>query len=55
MLISIPMKYAVSQVVGLIKGKRAIHIAWKYFGCKKNFTGQHFWTRGYHVSAIGTD
>jgi putative transposase len=46
MLISIPPKYAVSQVVGFIKGKSAIHIAREYFGRKKNFTGQHFWARG---------
>ena len=55
MLISIPPKYAVSEVVGLIKGKSAIHIARQYSGRKKNFTGQHFWARGYHVSTIGRD
>ncbi len=55
MLISIPPKYAVSQVVGFIKGKSAIHIARQYSGHKKNFTGQHFWARGYHVSTIGRD
>ena len=55
MLISIPPKYAVSQVVGFIKGKSAIHIARQYFGHKKNFTGQHFWARGYHVSTVGKD
>lgn len=54
-LISIPLKYAVSQVVGFIKGKSAIHIAREYFGRKKNFTGQHFWARGYHVSTVGRD
>lgn len=42
MVISIPPKYAVSQVVGFIKGKSAIHIARQYAGRKKNFTGQHF-------------
>ena len=52
MLISIPPKYAVSQVVGFIKGKSAIHIARQYSGHKKNFTGQHFWARGYHVSTV---
>ena len=46
-LISIPPKYAVSQVVGFIKGKSAIHIARNYVGHRKNFTGQHFWARGY--------
>ena len=55
MLISIPPKYAVSQVVGFIKGKSAIHIARNFTGHRKNFTGQHFWTRGYYVSTVGTD
>ena len=54
-LISIPPKYAVSQVVGYLKGKSAIHIARTYMGRKKNFTGQHFWARGYFVSTVGTD
>ena len=40
MLISIPPKYAVSKIVGFIKGKSAIHIAREYFGRRKNFTGQ---------------
>src|SRR4030066_1523554 len=55
MLISIPPKYAVSQVVGFIKGKSAIHIARTYSGRKKNFIGQKFWARGYFVSPVGTD
>ena len=55
MLISIPPKYAVSQVVGFIKGKSAIHIARQYLGRRKNFTGQHFWARGFHVSPVGKD
>jgi putative transposase len=55
MLISIPPKYAVSQVVGFIKGKSAIHIARSYMGRRKNFTGQHFWARGYYVSTVGRD
>lgn len=55
MMISIPPKYAVAQVIGYIKGKSAIHIARNYMGRKKNFTGQHFWARGYHVSTIGRD
>ena len=55
MLISIPPKYAVSQVVGYIKGKSAIHIARNYLGQKKNYTGMHFWARGYFVSTVGTD
>ena len=54
MLISIPPKYAVSQVIGFLKGKSAIHIA-RTFGRKRNFTGQHFWARGYYVSTAGKD
>ena len=46
MLISIPPKYAVSQVVGFIKGKSAIHLARVYGERKRNFVGQHFWARG---------
>ncbi len=55
MLISIPPKYAVAQVVGFIKGKSAIHIARNFMGHRKNFTGQHFWARGYDVSTVGRD
>ena len=55
MLISIPPKYAVSQVVGYVKGKSAIHIARNYGGRGRNFTGQHFWARGYYVSTSGRD
>ena len=54
-LISIPPKYSVSQVIGYIKGKSAIHIARNYMGQKKNFTGHHFWARGYFVSTVGRD
>ena len=55
MLLSIPPKYAVSQVVGYIKGKSAIHIARTYAGRKRNFVGQNFWARGYYVSTTGRD
>jgi len=55
MLISIPPKYAVAQVVGYIKGKSAIHIARVYGERKRNFAGQHFWARGYFVSTVGRD
>jgi putative transposase len=54
-LMSIPPKYSVSQIVGYMKGKSAIHIARTYMGRKKNFTGQNFWARGYFVSTVGTD
>ena len=55
MLVSIPLKYAVSQVVGYIKGKSAIHLARTYSEKQRNFTGQHFWARGYFVSTVGRD
>ena len=55
MMISIPPKYAVSQVVGFIKGKSAIHIARRYAEVKRNFVGQHLWARGYFVSTVGRD
>ena len=55
MMILIPPKYAVSQVIGFIKGKSAIHIARNFIGRKKNFVGQNFWARGYYVSTTGTD
>ena len=55
MLISIPPKYSVAQVVGYIKGKSAIHIARTFLGRKKNFTGSSFWARGYFVSTVGRD
>ena len=54
-LIAIPPKHAVSQVVGYIKGKSAIHIARTWMGRKRNFVGQHFWARGYYVSTVGID
>jgi putative transposase len=55
MLISIPPKYSVAQVIGFIKGKSAIHIARNVMGHRKNFTGQHFLARGYYVSTVGRD
>ena len=55
MLIEIPPKYAVSAVVGFIKGKSAIQIARTYMGRKRNFSGSSFWARGYFVSTVGRD
>jgi putative transposase len=55
MLVSIPPKFSVAQVVGYIKGKSAIHIARTYMGKRQNFVGQHFWARGYFVSTVGRD
>ncbi len=55
MLIAIPPKYAVSQVIGFIKGKSAIHLARVYGERKRNFVGEHFWARGFFVSTVGRD
>jgi putative transposase len=55
MLIEIPPKYAVSAVVGYIKGKSAIAIARTYLGKRQNYSGQNFWARGYYVSTVGRD
>ena len=54
-MIAIPPKYVVSQVVGFIKGKSAIYLARVYGERKRNFVGQHFWARGYFVSTVGRD
>jgi len=54
-MLSIPPKYSVSQVVGFIKGKSAIHIARNFQGRQRNFVGQNFWARGYYVSTAGKD
>jgi putative transposase len=54
-MIAIPPKYAVSQVIGYIKGKSAIHLARVYGERKRNFVGQNFWARGYFVSTVGRD
>ena len=55
MMISIPPKYAVAQVVGYVKGKSAIHIARNFGERRRNFVGQNFWARGYFVSTVGRD
>ncbi len=51
--IEIPPKYSVSSVVGYIKGKSAVMIARRFLGKEKNFTGEHFWARGYAISTVG--
>lgn len=53
MCISIPPKYAVSEVIGYLKGKSAIAVARQFAGRQKNFNGEHFWSRGYAVSTVG--
>jgi len=55
MLISMPPKYSVAQVMGYMKGKSAIHIARVYAGRRRSFVGQQFWARGYWVSTVGRD
>jgi putative transposase len=55
MLIGIPPKHAVSQVVGYLKGKSAIYVARNFGGRERNYTGAHFWARGYYVSTVGID
>ena len=55
MCISIPPKFAVSSVIGYIKGKSAISIARNFTARKRNFTGERFWARGYYVSTVGLD
>ena len=55
MLVSIPPKYAVAQVVGYMKGKSAIYIARNFGHRRKNVTGENFWARGYFVSTCGRD
>lgn len=53
MCIEIPPKYAVASIVGFLKGKSAIAIAREFAGKERNFTGEHFWARGYAVSTVG--
>ncbi len=55
MLISIPPKYAVSQIIGYIKGKSAIAVARQFGGRKRNYNGETFWARGYAVSTVGLE
>ena len=55
LLLSLPPKSAVAQVVGYRKGKRASHSARTYGGRERNFVGEHFWARGYFVSPVGRD
>ena len=53
MIISIPPKYSVAEIVGYLKGKSAIAVARQFSGRKRNFNGEKFWARGYSVSTIG--
>ena len=53
MMIQIPPKYAVAEIVGYIKGKSAIAVARQFGGRKRNFNGEKLWARGYAVSTVG--
>ncbi|MGD0887270.1 MAG: IS200/IS605 family transposase [Thermodesulfovibrionales bacterium] len=55
MCISIPPKYAVSEVIGYMKGKSAIAVARQFAGKQQNFSGENLWARGYAVSTVGFD
>ncbi len=53
MLIKIPPKYSVAEVVGFMKGKSAIAIAREFSGRQRSFNGEKLWARGYAVSTVG--
>lgn len=55
MLVEVPPKYSVSSVIGFLKGKSAIAIAREFGGKERNYTGEHFWARGYALSTVGYD
>ncbi|MGA2939539.1 MAG: IS200/IS605 family transposase [Syntrophobacteraceae bacterium] len=51
--IEIPPKFPLASLIGFLKGKSAIAIARQFAGKERNFTGEHFWARGYAVSTVG--
>ena len=53
MMIKIPPKHSVAEVVGYMKGKSAIAVARQFGGRKQNFNGEKLWARGYAVSTVG--
>jgi putative transposase len=53
--LSIAPKFSVANTVGFLKGKSAIRIHREYLKRKRQFTGFHFWARGYCVSTIGLE
>ena len=53
MLVSIPPKYSVAQIVGYLKGKSSLMIFEKYANMKYKYGNRHFWCRGYYVSTVG--
>ena len=52
-LVSIPPKYSVAQVVGYLKGKSSLMIFEKYANMKYKYGNRHFWCRGYYVDTVG--
>ena len=55
MLVSIPPKYSVSQIMGYLKGKSSLMIFEKYANLKYKYGNRHFWCRGYYVSTVGAN
>ena len=53
MLLSIPPKYSVAQIMGYLKGKSSLMIFEKYANLKYKYGNRHFWCRGYYVSTVG--
>ena len=53
MLLSIPPKYSISQIMGYLKGKSSLMIFEKYANLKYKYGNRHFWCRGYYVSTVG--
>ena len=53
MLVSIPPKYSVAQIVGYLKGKSSLMIFEKYANMKYKYGNRHFWCRGYYVDTVG--
>jgi len=54
-VLSIPPKYAVSAMMGFLKGKLALQLFDRYPDLRKRYWGQHVWSRGYCVSTVGLD
>ena len=52
MLISIPPKYSISQIVGYLKGKSSLMIFDKFANLKYKYGNRHFWCKGYYVSTV---
>ena len=53
MLINIPPKYSVSQIMGFLKGKSSLMIFDRHANLKYKYGNRHFWARGYYVDTVG--